>query len=120
MSCILLLSILVAPAYVFSSNMVQQSEVTSPDDPLPEPERCIVHSFCKTLTASDTSTHGGFSVLRRHADDCLPPLVSLNTLIAFLHFEVLHILRVLLNFFMWFLLFLGYDPAATLAGISCN
>ncbi|XP_022721326.1 auxin response factor 1-like isoform X2 [Durio zibethinus] len=51
-----------------------QSEVTSPDDPLPAPERCIVHSFCKTLTASDTSTHGGFSVLRRHADDCLPPL----------------------------------------------
>ncbi|KAK8618972.1 hypothetical protein V6N13_132945 [Hibiscus sabdariffa] len=53
---------------------VEQSEVMSPDEPLPEPERCIVHSFCKTLTASDTSTHGGFSVLRRHADDCLPPL----------------------------------------------
>ncbi|OVA01070.1 AUX/IAA protein [Macleaya cordata] len=51
-----------------------QSEVTSPDPPPPEPPRCIVHSFCKTLTASDTSTHGGFSVLRRHADDCLPPL----------------------------------------------
>nr|AMO02486.1 auxin response factor [Boehmeria nivea] len=51
-----------------------QSEVTSPDPPLPEPTRCTVHSFCKTLTASDTSTHGGFSVLRRHADDCLPPL----------------------------------------------
>ncbi|WCJ18697.1 auxin response factor 1 [Euphorbia peplus] len=51
-----------------------QSEVSSPDAPVPEPERCTVHSFCKTLTASDTSTHGGFSVLRRHADDCLPPL----------------------------------------------
>ncbi|KAA8536621.1 hypothetical protein F0562_029099 [Nyssa sinensis] len=51
-----------------------QGEVTSPDPPLPEPPRCNVHSFCKTLTASDTSTHGGFSVLRRHADDCLPPL----------------------------------------------
>ncbi|XP_073115853.1 auxin response factor 7 isoform X1 [Elaeis guineensis] len=51
-----------------------QSEVTSPDLPLPELERCTVHSFCKTLTASDTSTHGGFSVLRRHADECLPPL----------------------------------------------
>lgn len=51
-----------------------QSEITSPDPPLPEPQRCTVHSFCKTLTASDTSTHGGFSVLRRHADDCLPPL----------------------------------------------
>lgn len=31
-------------------------------------------SFCKILTASDTSTHGGFSVLKRHADECLPPL----------------------------------------------
>ncbi|KAL0454516.1 UNVERIFIED_CONTAM: Auxin response factor 1 [Sesamum latifolium] len=51
-----------------------QSEIISPDPPLPEPPRCTVHSFCKTLTASDTSTHGGFSVLRRHADDCLPPL----------------------------------------------
>lgn len=51
-----------------------QSEVTSPDDPPHEPKSCKVHLFCKTLTASDTSTHGGFSVLRRHADDCLPPL----------------------------------------------
>ncbi|XP_047334378.1 auxin response factor 1-like isoform X2 [Impatiens glandulifera] len=51
-----------------------QLEVTSPDPPLPEPPSVKVHSFCKTLTASDTSTHGGFSVLRRHADDCLPPL----------------------------------------------
>ncbi|XP_073309824.1 auxin response factor 1-like isoform X3 [Primulina huaijiensis] len=50
------------------------NEITSPDPPLPEPQRCSVHSFCKTLTASDTSTHGGFSVLRKHADDCLPPL----------------------------------------------
>lgn len=41
----------------------------------PSPPRFHVHSFCKTLTASDTSTHGGFSVLRRHADECLPPLV---------------------------------------------
>ncbi|KAJ0231403.1 AUX/IAA domain-containing protein [Hirschfeldia incana] len=42
--------------------------------PPPPPPRFQVHSFCKTLTASDTSTHGGFSVLRRHADECLPPL----------------------------------------------
>ncbi|XP_060167553.1 auxin response factor 1 [Lycium barbarum] len=51
-----------------------QSEITSPDPPVAEPQKCTVHSFCKTLTASDTSTHGGFSVLRRHADECLPPL----------------------------------------------
>lgn len=40
----------------------------------PLPRKSNVHSFCKTLTASDTSTHGGFSVLRRHADECLPLL----------------------------------------------
>jgi len=32
--------------------------------------------FCKTLTASDTSTHGGFSVPRRAAEKVFPPLVS--------------------------------------------
>jgi len=36
------------------------------------------HMFCKTLTASDTSTHGGFSVPRRAAEDCFPPLVITN------------------------------------------
>ncbi|KAK6918154.1 AUX/IAA domain, partial [Dillenia turbinata] len=52
----------------------QQNEPTSPD-PTPEvAPRKTVHSFCKILTASDTSTHGGFSVLRKHANECLPPL----------------------------------------------
>ncbi|CAM8883541.1 unnamed protein product [Rhodiola kirilowii] len=52
-----------------------QDENTVEKDPPPPPKpRFLVHSFCKTLTASDTSTHGGFSVLRRHADECLPPL----------------------------------------------
>ncbi|XP_042456403.1 auxin response factor 4-like isoform X1 [Zingiber officinale] len=46
-----------------------EKETLSPPPPKPH-----VYSFCKTLTASDTSTHGGFSVLRRHADECLPPL----------------------------------------------
>lgn len=40
------------------------------------PTRSTPHMFCKTLTASDTSTHGGFSVPRRAAEDCFPPLVS--------------------------------------------
>ncbi|MCO5580265.1 hypothetical protein L7F22_034131 [Adiantum nelumboides] len=35
--------------------------------------KLTVHKFCKTLTASDTSTHGGFSVPRKHAS-CLPAL----------------------------------------------
>lgn len=36
----------------------------------------IPHMFCKTLTASDTSTHGDFCVPRRGAEDCFPPLVN--------------------------------------------
>ncbi|KAL6899230.1 hypothetical protein ACP4OV_005888 [Aristida adscensionis] len=52
----------------------QNEPPTSSDIEPQEPETCNVHSFCKTLTASDTSTHGGFSVLRRHAEECLPQL----------------------------------------------
>ncbi|KAA8542056.1 hypothetical protein F0562_023208 [Nyssa sinensis] len=54
---------------------IKEDENTLEKEPVPPPpSRFHVHSFCKTLTASDTSTHGGFSVLRRHADECLPPL----------------------------------------------
>ncbi|ESQ43890.1 hypothetical protein EUTSA_v10005857mg [Eutrema salsugineum] len=49
---------------------VDQSEPT----PLVEPTKQMFHSFVKILTASDTSTHGGFSVLRKHATECLPAL----------------------------------------------
>ncbi|XP_061347394.1 auxin response factor 2A-like [Gastrolobium bilobum] len=52
----------------------QDENAVEKEPPPPPPRRFHVHSFCKTLTASDTSTHGGFSVLRRHADECLPPL----------------------------------------------
>ncbi|OMO52358.1 AUX/IAA protein [Corchorus olitorius] len=52
----------------------QDENTVDKEPPIPPPPRFHVHSFCKTLTASDTSTHGGFSVLRRHADECLPPL----------------------------------------------
>ncbi|KAL9242941.1 hypothetical protein vseg_016896 [Gypsophila vaccaria] len=51
-----------------------QTEPTKPDPCQPEPPRPVVQSFSKPLTASDTSTHGGFSVLRKHANECLPPL----------------------------------------------
>ncbi|XP_050237201.1 auxin response factor 18-like [Mercurialis annua] len=51
-----------------------QTEPTSPDLCTPKQQKTTVHSFCKILTASDTSTHGGFSVLRKHATECLPPL----------------------------------------------
>ncbi|KAK3012304.1 hypothetical protein RJ639_012852 [Escallonia herrerae] len=52
----------------------EQSEPTKPDPCPPDPPKRTIHSFCKILTASDTSTHGGFSVLRKHANECLPPL----------------------------------------------
>ncbi|ESW12501.1 hypothetical protein PHAVU_008G118400 [Phaseolus vulgaris] len=51
-----------------------QTEPTCPDPCPSEVPRPRVHSFCKVLTASDTSTHGGFSVLRKHATECLPAL----------------------------------------------
>ena len=56
---------------------MQQSEPTSLDPPLVEPAKPTVDSFVKILTASDTSTHGGFSVLRKHATECLPSLVNI-------------------------------------------
>ncbi|KAI3737464.1 hypothetical protein L2E82_27468 [Cichorium intybus] len=52
----------------------QDENAVKKEPPSPPQSRFQVHSFCKTLTASDTSTHGGFSVLRRHADECLPQL----------------------------------------------
>ncbi|OMO77474.1 hypothetical protein COLO4_25151 [Corchorus olitorius] len=44
------------------------------EPPLPPEPEFATYSFCKTLRPSDTSIHGGFSVLKRHADECLPPL----------------------------------------------
>ncbi|KAL3341187.1 hypothetical protein AABB24_025646 [Solanum stoloniferum] len=41
---------------------------------LGSPSRQPTNYFCKTLTASDTSTHGGFSVPRRAAEKVFPPL----------------------------------------------
>ncbi|KAJ7951321.1 Auxin response factor [Quillaja saponaria] len=52
----------------------ENQERTSPDPCPPETSKPAIQSFCKILTASDTSTHGGFSVLRKHANDCLPQL----------------------------------------------
>ncbi|XP_052194256.1 auxin response factor 9-like [Diospyros lotus] len=51
-----------------------EKEPIDPDPCPPEQPRPTVQSFCKILTASDTSTHGGFSVLRKHANECLPQL----------------------------------------------
>ncbi|GFZ13696.1 auxin response factor 2 [Actinidia rufa] len=38
------------------------------------PQKVNTCSFSKRLTPSDTSTHGGFSVPKRYADECFPSL----------------------------------------------
>ncbi|XP_019463463.1 PREDICTED: auxin response factor 2-like isoform X2 [Lupinus angustifolius] len=53
---------------------IQDENKVEKEPPLAPLPRIHVRSFYKTLTASDTSTHGGLSVLKRHADECLPPL----------------------------------------------
>ncbi|XP_075641031.1 auxin response factor 9-like [Castanea sativa] len=55
--------------------VAEQDEPSSEDEnDLSLPQRTAVCSFIKTLTTSDTSTHGGFSVPKRHATEFLPPL----------------------------------------------
>ncbi|KAK8614351.1 hypothetical protein V6N13_122711 [Hibiscus sabdariffa] len=58
----------------------QDESVVEKESPILEPSHFQVHSFCKTQTTSDTSTHGGFSMLMRHANECLPPLVCVYLL----------------------------------------
>ncbi|XP_022845021.1 auxin response factor 8-like isoform X2 [Olea europaea var. sylvestris] len=54
-------------------NPQEQKEIYLPVD-LGTPSKQPTNYFCKTLTASDTSTHGGFSVPRRAAEKVFPPL----------------------------------------------
>ncbi|KAI3416915.1 Auxin response factor [Psidium guajava] len=51
----------------------EQKEAFLPAE-LGSPSKQPTNYFCKTLTASDTSTHGGFSVPRRAAEKVFPPL----------------------------------------------
>ncbi|CAK9857683.1 unnamed protein product [Sphagnum jensenii] len=53
---------------------VRESEKPLVSEEPPPAAKRKRNSFCKTLTASDTSTHGGFSVPRRAAEECLPEL----------------------------------------------
>lgn len=86
------------------------------EPPPPPPRRFHVHSFCKTLTASDTSTHGGFSVLRRHADECLPPLVG-----AFRGLEFMTIfLSLLPKLNVLELILLGHVTTTSYPGVGCK
>ncbi|XP_012445214.1 auxin response factor 6 isoform X3 [Gossypium raimondii] len=54
-------------------NPQEQKEAYLPAE-LGTSSRQPTNYFCKTLTASDTSTHGGFSVPRRAAEKVFPPL----------------------------------------------
>ncbi|KAJ0451370.1 putative transcription factor ARF family [Helianthus annuus] len=54
-------------------NAEEQKEAFLPAD-LGTASKQPTNYFCKTLTASDTSTHGGFSVPRRAAEKVFPPL----------------------------------------------
>ncbi|KAF8715797.1 hypothetical protein HU200_026749 [Digitaria exilis] len=67
---------LVADGKMFGRNILdgETEENCEMEDGHGEKKLQTSHMFCKTLTASDTSTHGGFSVPRRAAEDCLPPL----------------------------------------------
>ncbi|KAH7316362.1 hypothetical protein KP509_21G089900 [Ceratopteris richardii] len=53
--------------------LLQEDDKGLDADPA-SPPKMVTHSFSKILTISDTSTHGGFSVPRRAADECFPPL----------------------------------------------
>nr|APR64070.1 hypothetical protein [Populus tomentosa] len=56
--------------------VAEEDELSSNKDgkSLPLHRKTCARSFTKKLTPSDTKTHGGFSVPKRHADQCLPPL----------------------------------------------
>ncbi|XWS44438.1 hypothetical protein CRYUN_Cryun15aG0044500 [Craigia yunnanensis] len=52
----------------------EQKDVYLLPQELGTPSKQPTNYFCKILTASDTSTHGGFSVPRRAAEKVFPPL----------------------------------------------
>lgn len=80
------------------------------------PSRQPTNYFCKTLTASDTSTHGGFSVPRRAAEKVFPPLVHTFCLFCYM------ILLGLMDhsaIFLWYGL-AGFYATATSTRANCE
>ncbi|XP_057991607.1 auxin response factor 2B isoform X2 [Hevea brasiliensis] len=62
-------------AYISLLPEPDQREVPGPNPEILKPAgRCMVHSFQKTLTASDVSKHGTLFIYQKHAEQCLPPL----------------------------------------------
>ncbi|KAJ8749370.1 hypothetical protein K2173_018859 [Erythroxylum novogranatense] len=55
-------------------SLQEQKDILLLPAELGSPSKQPTNYFCKTLTASDTSTHGGFSVPRRAAERVFPPL----------------------------------------------
>ena len=72
-----LLSFLIASHFDNDLNLQQEQKDAYLPAELGTPSKQPTNYFCKTLTASDTSTHGGFSVPRRAAEKVFPPLVNL-------------------------------------------
>jgi hypothetical protein len=81
--------------------------------------------FCKTLTASDTSTHGGFSVPRRAAEKVFPPLVGPAFLFTCfcLHdvsagFELIAIILYQLICLFYYVALVGFLPDTSSSGTN--
>lgn len=77
--------------HLFCLFFLQEKESSSAPD-LGVPNRQPTEYFCKTLTASDTSTHGGFSIPRRAAEKVFPPLVCYQISIYSLAWFLLSVL----------------------------
>jgi hypothetical protein len=73
--------------------------------------------FCKTLTASDTSTHGGFSVPRRAAEKVFPPLVCV---FGHINFFLLQVNIKICVSKCSFDNYVGFQSAATSTGVVCK
>jgi len=66
------------------------------------PPRTTTYSFSKVLTPSDTSTHGGFSIPKRHADECFRPLVGILNICHLFSFFFLRNLAYLRFLSLWY------------------
>lgn len=75
--------------------------------------------FCKTLTASDTSTHGGFSVPRRAAEKIFPALVYIQCFLMYLYFLIIGISFIASASYILGNILLGFLDATTLSGACC-
>ena len=75
--------------------------------------------FCKTLTASDTSTHGGFSVPRRAAEKVFPPLVCVPCIVAWVPSSD-QIDQTIRCSKCSFVNPVGFQSAASCSGVDCN